>query len=157
MKHVVFVGILVAAFGASGHARTNAEPGTGPQVIASGDVNVPVGEVALGTVSIPRRVMADGSPLAAGSYQVRLTAESAQPDAVGQLPQLERWVEFRQGNEVRGREVVSIVPASEIGEVASVTPPRSGDARVQLLRGNDYLRIWISRDGTHYLLHLRLA
>jgi hypothetical protein len=25
---------------------------------------------------------------------------------------------------------------------------------VQMLRGNDYLRVWFNRGGTHYLVHL---
>src|SRR5262245_17987276 len=33
---------------------------------------VPAGDSALGSVRIPRAVMADGKPLAAGTYQVRL-------------------------------------------------------------------------------------
>jgi hypothetical protein len=105
-------------------------------------------------VALPRRVMADGKPLAAGSYEVGWTAESAKPDAPGQLPALERWVEFRQNNQVRGREVVTIVPQSEIKDVAKTSPPGRGASRVELLKGDDYLRVWINRDGTHFLIHL---
>ena len=35
---------------------------------------VPTGVTALGSVSLPRAVMANGQTLQAGSYQVRLTA-----------------------------------------------------------------------------------
>jgi len=125
--------------------------------VASGDVQVPAGELALGTVELSRRVMADGKPLAAGSYEVRLTAESARPEAPGQLPALERWVEFRQNNEVKGREVVSIVPQSEIKDVAKTPPPARGASRVELLKGDEYLRVWINRDGTHFLIHLPVS
>ena len=154
MKQLRLVGWLVAVIIASGtNAWTAAEREEAPQVLAAADVDVPTGELELGEVTIPRRVMADGQPLAAGTYQVRLTARSAQPGAVGQLTELERWVEFRQNSDVSGREVVSIVPAAEIGDVAGITPPRSG-VTVEMLRENDYLRIWISRDGIHYLIHL---
>jgi hypothetical protein len=117
-------------------------------------LQIPKGEQTLGTVRIPRNVMADGKPLAAGTYQVFLTAETAGPEAVGQIPELNRWVEFRRAGQVQGREVVSIVPSAEIGEVANVTPPRPGQSRVELLRGGDYLRVWLNRDGVHYLIHL---
>ena len=50
----------------------------------------------------------------AGRYTVRLTAQSAQPTVAGQLPDLNRWVEFVQGGQVKGREVVSIIPADEV-------------------------------------------
>ena len=64
---------------------------------------VPAGEAALGSVSLPRSVMADGKALKAGTYQVRLTAQAAAPAVPGQT--MERWVEFLQGGKVVGREV----------------------------------------------------
>ena len=33
-------------------------------------------------------------------------------------------------------------------------PPPSGGSKVQMLKGNDYIRVWINRGGTHYLMHL---
>ena len=116
---------------------------------------VPTGETALGSVNIPRAVMANGQTLAAGSYQVRLTAEAAQPSVPG--IQMERWVEFVRGGKVVGREVVSIVPQ---GEVKDLLPgpegsrPGANSARVEMLKGDDYLRVWINRRGVNYLLHL---
>ena len=61
-------------------------------VQAAGQANVtpapevPTGDADLGTVRIPRRVMANGAALAAGTYRVRLTAQQSQPEAVGQTP-----------------------------------------------------------------------
>ena len=110
---------------------------------------------SLGTVRISQKVTADGKPLAAGTYQVRLTPDTAKPEnVVGQTPTFERWVEFVQGGQVRGREVVSIVPANEIATVAEDTPPGPNGQKVQLLKGNDYVRIWIRRGDQHYLIHL---
>ena len=108
----------------------------------------------LGSVRIPRAVRADGKPLPAGTYQVRITPEEARPVAAGQTPNLERWAEFLQGGQVRGREVVTIVPASEIKQIAEGTPPPNGGSKVELLKGGDYLRVWINRGGQHYLIHL---
>jgi len=113
--------------------------------------------VALGAVTLPRAVTADGKPLAKGTYQVKLTAQNATAPAPGATPNLERWVEFVQGGQVKGREVVSIVPA---GEVKDLMPgPDAGKsvtnaAKVELLKGNDYLRVWINRRGVNYLIHL---
>ena len=115
---------------------------------------VPAGEQNLGTVSLGRKVMADGKVLAAGTYQVRLTAQAAQPAAKGASEGLERWVEFLQAGKVKGREVVSIVAGDEIKTVAKMSPPARGTSRVEMLKGNDYLRVWINRGGVHYLIHL---
>jgi hypothetical protein len=108
----------------------------------------------LGTVRITRQVTADGKPLPAGSYQVRLTAEEAKPEVAGQDQKLSRWAEFVQRGQVRGREVVTIVPQAEIAQVSEGRPPRAGASKVELLKGNDYLRVWINRGGNHYLIHL---
>jgi hypothetical protein len=112
------------------------------------------GPMMLGTVRITRQVTADGKPLPAGSYQVRLTAEEAKPEVAGQDQKLSRWAEFVQRGQVRGREVVTIVPQAEIAQVSEGRPPRAGASKVELLKGNDYLRVWINRGGNHYLIHL---
>lgn len=115
---------------------------------------VPTGELNLGSVRIFRATMANGQPLAAGTYTLHLTPQTATPDVVGQTPTYERWVEFRRGGNVVGREVVSIVPAAEIAQVAEDTPPREGRAKVQMLKGNEFLRVWVQKNNNHYLVHL---
>jgi len=110
--------------------------------------------LALGTVRLPKAVKADGKNLAAGSYQVRLTADEAKPDAKGSSEVLERWVEFVQKGQVKGREVVSIVPANESKLVQKDTPPPSGGSKVETLKGGDYVRVWINKGGNYYLVHL---
>ena len=87
------------------------------------------------------------SRLAAGSYTVRLTEEEARPEAKGQDPSLERWVEFLQGSQVKGREVVTIVPESDIAQVSEGKRVPKGSSRVEMLKGNDYVRVWINRGG----------
>ncbi len=116
---------------------------------------VPSGETSLGSVSLPRAVMANGQALGAGTYQVRLTAESAQPTVPG--IQMERWVEFLRGGKVVGREVVSIIPQTEVKDLQpgpDGSRPAAGGSRVEMLKGDDYLRVWINRRGVNYLLHL---
>ena len=114
------------------------------------------GTVNLGSVRIPRAVKGDGQPLPAGTYTVRVTETPASPQVPGQTPQYERWAEFVQGGKVVAREVVTIVPGSDIKQVAEQTPPRSGGYRAEVLKGNDYLRLWINRGGNHYLIHFNI-
>jgi hypothetical protein len=116
----------------------------------------PTSETALGSVRLTRGVMADGKPLKAGTYQVRLTSQDASPQVPG--IKMERWVEFLQGGKVAGREVVSIVPQAELKDLMpgpdSLPRAGSGSARVEMLKGNDYVRVWINRGGVHYLIHM---
>jgi hypothetical protein len=111
------------------------------------------GAVNLGTVRIPRAVKAGGESLPAGSYQVRVTEQPASPPAPGQTPQYERWAEFLRGGKVVAREVVTVVPNTDISQVAEMKPPASGSSRTDVLKGNDYLRLWVNRGGNHYLVH----
>lgn len=112
---------------------------------------------SLGSVTLGRNVMADGKPLAAGTYQVRLTSESPKPGA-GQTPESEKYVEFVRGGKVVGREVATVMTAAEVKETAdSKRQPAAGASRVELLKGDDYLRVWINRGGMNYLIHLVTA
>jgi len=131
----------------NGHTAPKAQPETAPTPSA------PSGDMALGTVHLTKGVKADGKALSAGVYQVRLTAQTASPDAKGQTKQLERWVEFVQKGQVKGREVVTIVPQSEIDKVQKDTPPPANGSKVETLKGGDYVRLWINKGGNHYLVH----
>ena len=87
-------------------------------------VTVPPGSWA-GAIELPRPVLANGQALPPGAYSVHLTSLTASPATTGALAELERWVEFRQGGAVMGRELASIVPAAEIGDVAGAAPRRA--------------------------------
>ena len=115
------------------------------------------GTANLGTVRIPRDVKANGEALPAGTYQVRVTETPAAPPAPGQTPQYERWAEFLRGGKVVAREVVTVVPAGDIKQVAEVAPPAPGGARTEVLKGCDYLRLWLNRGGNHYLIHFNIT
>jgi len=147
----VLAGALAGSEAAAQHKAPNQQPSTTEAAAA------PTGDITLGSVRLPKGVTADGKPLAAGTYQLKLTAQQAGPEAVGTTEALERWVELSQGKEVKGREVVSIVPQAEIKMVVKDTPPASGASKVQVLRGNDYMRVWINRGGNHYLIHFPVA
>jgi hypothetical protein len=151
-KHWVLVGILAGSLMASDTLAQHKQPNTQPTTAAT--PAAPTGEVALGTFRLPKAVTADGKPLAAGTYTARVTAQEAKPEAVGTTEPLSRWAELSQGKNVRGREVVVIVPESEIKMVVKDAPPRAGGpAKVQTLRGNDYIRVWFNRAGNHYLIY----
>src|SRR4029453_1855665 len=136
-KRYVLVGMLAASLCATSalaqHQTPNQQP---PQ---AGDPAAPTGDLMLGAVRLPKGVTADGKPLPAGTYQVRVTAQEAAPAAVGTTEKLERWVEFVQGGSVKGREVATIVPQAEAKIVAKDPPPPSGGSKVQTLKGNDYV------------------
>jgi len=162
VKSIVLTGTLAALLAsAPSWAQTSKEgkPTTGahsaplPQPATAPAPSVPTGEIALGTVRIPKAVKADGKPLPAGTYQVRVTAQSATPDAKGQTASLERWAEFVQGGQVKGREIVVIVPQADTATVMKETPPKAGGYRFDLLRGNDFTRLWMNKAGNQYVLY----
>jgi hypothetical protein len=148
----VLVGILAGSLCASEASAQHQTPNEQPNTAA--EATAPAGDLALGRVRLPRAVTADGKPLPAGAYDVKLTGQEAKPQAVGTTETLERWVEFVQGGTVKGREVVSIVPQAEIKMVVKDAPPAANGSKVQILRGNEYLRVWINKAGNHYLIHL---
>jgi len=140
MKRAFLMGVLAAVLGLTSSAAVTAQSTT----------------TSLGSVALKKGVMADGKPLAAGSYVVRLTTDEAKP-ATGQSAGAERWVEFVQKGQVKGREVVSIVPDSDIAQIAEGPKPAKGGYRVDTLKGNDYVRVWINKQGTNYLIHFPVA
>jgi hypothetical protein len=152
MKHKWLVGAAASVL-----LMTPVAAQTSMQKQAGTSAEVPANETVLGTITIPRAVLADGKPLPAGRYTVRLTAEAAAA-VPGQQTNLNRWVEFVQGNQVRGREIASIVPADEVKDTmpGPDMPGRVGrsGSRVEMLKGGEFLRVWIARGGTNYLLHL---
>ena len=110
----------------------------------------------LGAVHIGKAVKADGQPLPVGTYQMRVTERVAEPAAPGQTPQYERWAEFLQGGQVKGREVVTVVTPDAAKDVMKMKFPPSGGYRAEVLKGGDYYRVWFNKGGTHYLVHFNI-
>ena len=133
MKRLVLVGALAGAL-----AATTAFAQTGTN---------------LGTVTLGKKVMADGKPLAAGTYQVRLTTDEPKP-GVGQEAGAEKYVEFVRGGKVAGREVATIISSQDIGKIAKGKHPKPGASSVELLKGGDFYRVWINKGGTNYLINM---
>jgi hypothetical protein len=144
MKHVVLIGALALGVAIVGWPATR----IAAQTATAG--------TSLGTVNLTRAVNVGGMRLAAGSYQIRLTTDQP-PPAVGQSPDSERFVEFVRGGKVVVREAATVVSNADIGTIVKGPRPATGGSRVDLLKGNDYLRVWINRGGSNYLIHLPVA
>ncbi len=138
MKHVVLVATLVASLSAAAVVSGQTAPTTGS---------------SLGSVTLSKRVMADGQALAAGTYQVRLSADVPKPGA-GQTAEAARYVEFVRGGKVVGREVATVVSAADIASIVKGPKPANGGSRVDTLKGDDYVRVWINRGGMNYIIHM---
>ena len=110
---------------------------------------------SLGSVRLSRAVMANGQSLPAGTYTVRVAGDPV-TKVLGQSNEGTRWVEFVQGGQVRGKEMATVLAGPAVRAVAKGSGPASGSARVEMLKGEDYLRVWFNRAGTHYLVHLSL-
>jgi len=113
---------------------------------------------SLGSVKIVRNVMADGKPLAAGTYMMRVADEMPKA-VVGQSADEARWVEFVQGTTVKGREMATVLSKDALKAMAkkdASTPPAS--VKVEELKGGDgYIRVWVNHAGVQYLIHLTTA
>jgi hypothetical protein len=145
MKKLVLVGILGASLAAVGTPAAHVSA----QAMDK--------EMALGTVHLAKAVMADGKALPPGTYQLRLTMDHPEP-AVGESPDSEQYVEFVKGGKVVAREVATVVSKADIDAIAKgEKPPASGTAKVEMLKGNEYIRVWVNKGGTNYLLHLPVS
>lgn len=113
-----------------------------------GKKSASIGSVKLG------RVMADGKPLAAGTYALRVSDEMP-AKVVGQTLDESRWIEFTQGGQVKGRELATVLSKDALKDLTKkAAAPAAGSAKVQLLKGGDYIRVWVNAGGTQYLIHL---
>jgi len=138
MKRLVLVGALAGVFAASTvYAQGTTSTGT-----------------SLGTVNLTKKVMADGKPLAAGTYQVRLTNEAPPKPGAGQGAEAEKYVEFVRGGKVMGREVATVVSAADISQVAKGKKPGANSSSVEMLKGGKYLRVWINHGGNNYIINM---
>src|SRR5262245_32877979 len=141
MKYVVRTGILIATL-------------AGPVMpILAQSNSAPAGGTVIGSVTLTKRVLADGQPLAPGTYQVRLSVEQPKP-VVGQSPEAERYVEFVRAGKVAGREMATVISNVDLATMGPSGKRPTDGSRVDTLRGEDYLRVWINRGGNNYLIHL---
>ena len=149
MKPVLLIAAACTVIAAAAVVSAQTPP---PFVVAQCDSNA----ARVPNVRVPQAVLANGDLLAAGSYEVRITSEHPAP-APGQSPAGECWVEFVSAGRVVAREVATAVPDSAIAEIAKGPAPRPNTARVDTLKGGEYVRIWLNVEATHYIVHLPIA
>jgi hypothetical protein len=107
----------------------------------------------LATVRIAEPALADGRPLAPGTYQVRLRDERPAPRP-GQSADAQQWVEFVAGGSVIAREVAEVIRDDDRPDIGASAERAAEGVRVQRLKGGDFLRISVKRQGIRYLIHL---
>jgi len=134
MRYRLFIGTLVAGL-SGGIAFGQAFPS------------------ALGSVRLTHAVIADGKPLAAGLYQIRLTDDEPKP-AVGKSPNAQRWLEFVSGGRVVAREVATVVSAKEIDTITERPPLLANESRLDVLKNGNSVRISINWKGTNYIVNM---
>jgi hypothetical protein len=138
---LVAAGVMGVAFGV--HADQQMAP--------------PKAGTSLGQVRIAKDVMANGQRLPAGTYTLRLTGDTGKP-VVGQTPEESQWVEFVQGQDVKGRELATVLSPADAKKVSiSGRAVEAGGTVVEMLKTGDYIRVHARRGGQHYLVHLAIA
>lgn len=110
----------------------------------------------LAAVHITHSVLANGKPLPAGLYELRLTTERPTP-LPGQSPDAERWVEFVSNGAVVAREVAVVLRDDDLPAVGASSVPSREGTRVEMLKGGEFLRISVKRGSERYLVYLPVA
>jgi hypothetical protein len=147
------MGVLAAGTAFAQTAPKSDTPARKARTSRSMSADAPAAGAALGTVHLTKKVMADGKPLPAGTYQVRLTNDEPKP-VVGESPNAEKYVEFMRGGKVVGRELASVVGPEDIDKVAQGKRPKNNSSSVEMLKGGDYYRVWINKSGTNYIINM---
>ena len=114
---------------------------------AATDTNV------LAKVRITANVLANGEPLAPGTYEVRLTDQRPTP-AVGQSWEARQWVEFVANGKVVAREVAEVLYDNNLPAVGASSVRVPPGTRVEMLKGGEFLRVSVKRESDRYLIYL---
>ena len=111
---------------------------------------------ALASVHITQSVLANGKPLPAGVYELRLTDEHPTP-LPGQSPDAERWVAFVANGTVVAREVAVVLRDDDLPSIGASSVPIREGTRVEMLQGGEFLRVSVKRGNERYLVYLPVA
>jgi hypothetical protein len=124
-------------------------------VLASGSAFAHHAAATLGTVTIAQPVMAGGTMLQPGTYELRDTGEHGKP-LPGQSAEAQAWIEFLSNGTVVARDLAEVMSggAEAVGTSGVTSGGTSSRVRAQLLRGGDYMRVSVTRGGERYLIHL---
>ena len=120
---------------------------------AQSSAGTTAGASVLTTVQISTPVLAGGTLLAAGRYEVRLTAEHPTP---GQPRNAQESVEFVVNGKVVARDVAEILYDDDSPSIGASSQRTKTGTRVELLKGGEFLRISVKREHERYLIHLPL-
>jgi len=109
----------------------------------------------LGVVRISASVLADGKPLPSGTYHLRLASQPATGPA--QAEDTQRQVEFVADGIVVAREIAEVFPNENRPEAGASSQRAAEGVRVQTLKGGEFLRISVTREGMRYLISLPIV
>ncbi len=112
------------------------------------------GPSVLGTAQISDPVLVGDMPLQPGTYEIRLTGEHLTP-LPGQSEEAVQVVEFVTDGMVVAKDAAEVLPAATTP--VGTSGRQSTRARVEHLKGDEFLRISMTKDGERYLIHLPLA
>jgi hypothetical protein len=120
-------------------------------VLATGSAFAHHAPGMLGSVTITQPVMAGGTMLQPGTYELRDTGEHGKP-LPGQSAEAQAWVEFMSNGSVVARELAEVMPGAP--QAVGTSGGGTSRARAQMLRGGDFMRVTVTRGGERYLIHL---
>ena len=107
----------------------------------------------LAKVRITANVLANGEQLSPGTYEVRLTDQRPTP-AVGQSWEAQQWVEFVANGKVVAREVAEVFHDNNLPAIGASSVRVPNGTRVEMLKGGEFLRVSVKREGERYLVYL---
>jgi hypothetical protein len=110
---------------------------------------------SLGTVRIPAAVRAGGTPLPAGTYELRLTGEQLSPGNEQRNDQA--WVEFISNGKPVARELAEVLYDDDLPPIGASSQRARTGTQVEMLKDRDFLRISVKRDNERYLVYLPVS
>jgi hypothetical protein len=125
-------------------------------VVAAPQKPASVNAQGLASLHITQSVLANGKPLLAGVYELRLTNEHPTP-LPGQSPDAERWVEFVANGIVVAREVAVVLRDDDLPSIGASSVPTREGTRVDMLQGGEFVRVSVKRGNERYLVYLPVA
>lgn len=138
MRRLLLSFLAVAVLGAGSAWAQNETPGTSH---------------AVATVTLTQQVLAGGQPLAPGTYEIRISDERPNVGA-GAPSAMQRAVEFVRDGKVVAKEIAEVFPRTERDVAGTSGSTAAGKARVETLRGGEFVRVSVSDSANRYLVHL---
>jgi hypothetical protein len=126
-------------------------------MFAAGPVQAHHAASSLGSVRVTQPVLAGGTTLQPGTYEIRLTGEHMKP-LPGQSEDAVQQVEFIANGTVAAKYAAEVMTGEDVPVgTGGVTSGGTSRGRFDLLQGGDFARVSISRGGEKFLIHLPVA